>query len=510
MTVTAVLRQLKQSQINLRLDGTVLHYSCPAGALTDELRRTILDHKPVLVSLFSTVAEIARSSACRRPTDDNLPKTPWFEWYLDTFDPREHGWAIGLVIKFPGQVMLDVLRSAVLELIARHDAFRLRLSPTADGNWTLCMAPNALDGAAIVAHDLSDVPDEARLERLRLIGTDLRQQLNIVNGPVLGVAICTFADCTGDVILLVIHHNIVDGYSVQLIARDLIQIYQTLLASGGLQSRSAYISYKQYLTETYYRTQQTDFVAESVAFWLESDRLRRVRRLPVDHLHGRHTTGNSRRIVQSLDSSLMRQLGTAAASRGAALHELILHAVGGAFHRWTNHEYLRIDFEHHGRDVLGPSSPLTETVGPMTVKVPVLLNVRAATSDLKAISIELRDSVEHGLGYGFLRYCCQDPVVRQRLTACRPAQVLLNNRLSIWRAAPKAGPIDLYGARIGQIGGLAPPGKADPVSYDILIECDGSMDGAVMTWTYSGAIHRDETVRSLASAAFTSLSSLTG
>ena len=51
-------------------------------------------------------------------------------------------------------------------------------------------------------------------------------------------------------------------------------------------------------------------------------------------------------------------------------------------------------------------------------------------------------------------------------------------------------------------------GKADVISYDMMIECDGAGPAMQVTWVYSGDIHRDETIGSLAEDLYTQLAAL--
>ena len=46
------------------------------------------------------------------------------------------------------------------------------------------------------------------------------------------------------------------------------------------------------------------------------------------------------------------------------------------------------------------------------------------------------------------------------------------------------------------------------VSYDLMIDCEGSSEVAVVNWIYSGAIHREETINALSKRFLDSLRAL--
>jgi hypothetical protein len=53
-------------------------------------------------------------------------------------------------------------------------------------------------------------------------------------------------------------------------------------------------------------------------------------------------------------------------------------------------------------------------------------------------------------------------------------------------------------------------GGANPYSYDLMLECDGDGSELVLSWVFSRAIHRQETIRAVAEDYFAQLAALVG
>ena len=51
-------------------------------------------------------------------------------------------------------------------------------------------------------------------------------------------------------------------------------------------------------------------------------------------------------------------------------------------------------------------------------------------------------------------------------------------------------------------------GGENPVSYDLMVECDNTPEGPTVTWVYSSALHRPQTIEALAEGAIEQLRQL--
>jgi hypothetical protein len=247
---------------------------------------------------------------------------------------------------------------------------------------------------------------------------------------------------------------------------------------------------------------------EARAFWLDAHRLQPGARLPVDLEGGRHTDRNSRRLSMTCPPELVSRLADSVhGQKDVSLNDLLLFGLARAWARWTGDGALRLDVEHNGRAGVVPGVDLARTLGATTLKFPMLLEAKAseeARSSFASLKRTVRDTVAHALDYGLLRYG-PDETVRQRLAALGAPQVFFNNRGATLSSQPPKS------AMPGGVESLAFPnleGREYTVSYDLMIECDGAGPALQVTWVYSGAIHREETIRALAEDFYRQLAAL--
>jgi hypothetical protein len=137
---------------------------------------------------------------------------------------------------------------------------------------------------------------------------------------------------------------------------------------------------------------------------------------------------------------------------------------------------------------------LVRTIGPTTLKVPVLFELQPEAppaQGLGQIRRTLRETMDHALGFGLLRYG-QDPAARERLLGIGSPQVFFNNR------GLTLGPVPAAEGGFEPLVLPRPDGGENPVSYDLMVECDNTPEGPKVTWVYSSALHRPETIEALA------------
>ncbi len=119
-----------------------------------------------------------------------------------------------------GPLQTDSLRSALQNLVARHEALRTTLAP--GGEVQHIHRPVQVE---VPAADWSQVETAARALRLDAVQMEeARQSFDLVRGPLIRARLICLA---GDhhVMVVTIHHLICDGYSFGILLRELGEIY---------------------------------------------------------------------------------------------------------------------------------------------------------------------------------------------------------------------------------------------------------------------------------------------
>jgi amino acid adenylation domain-containing protein len=167
------------------------------------------------------VAEIPR----RAPGRTDLPLSYGQEqlWFLDRFAPGLTAYNVPNALELSGPLDVAALGRALDALVARHEALRTRLAPCADGHPVqMITAPGPV---RIETVDMSDTAREERAGRLRtFIAAETVQPFSLADGPLLRVYLVKLAD-REHMLLVVVHHAVFDGWSADVMVRDLAALY---------------------------------------------------------------------------------------------------------------------------------------------------------------------------------------------------------------------------------------------------------------------------------------------
>ncbi|MFY0565971.1 non-ribosomal peptide synthase/polyketide synthase [Archangium lansingense] len=466
--------------------------------------QTVAELAPV-VGTIAPRPEVSQEEGAPRG-DEELPMLPHQKWLVETFDMETQTWASTLFWDVPAETRVDLLRASVAFLSEQQDVLRLRLQRTAEG-WTSRLLASAGE-PHVEELDLTGRTPEAQREAMMEVARRLQSHLSITRGPVLALVVCRLGGSGPDKLILSLHHCMYDGYAMPMLLGDLHTTYMRLASGQPPKPLAVSTSYRQYMLTVAAQGRSPEAMREARAFWLDEARLRPSSPMPVDMQGGQHTTHNSRRLSTPIAPELADRLADYVRAHGDVyLNDLLLFGLARAWARWSGDRPLRVDVEHNGRADMVPGVDLSRTVGPTNLKFPMVFELKAAEAPSVAFASAkrtVRETMAHALDYGLLRYG-PDETVRQRLAACGSPQVFFNNKGATLGKPQQEAPMP------GGIEFIVPPrldGKADIISYDLMIECDGAGPAMQITWVYSGDIHREETLRSLAEDLYAQLAAL--
>jgi acyl carrier protein len=443
----------------------------------------------------------ALGSAGEEAEPGEVPISPHQRWFAETFDVERQTWALTVLWEVPPGLALDRdrLRAAATALVAHHDALRLRYHrASASAPWGVYIGATA-EPPPVEVHAVTAEDAEERRRAVLAIASELQHRMSIVRGPVLAFTVCEMQGREQDKLVICIHHSVYDAYSLDIVFEDLLSAYMQLATGQSPVLPAASASYGRYL-RAFAQLRHGPELARARAFWLQPARLLETPPLPVDLPGGRHTDRNTRRHATPIDAELAGQIrGWLSQAPEATLNDLLLFGVTRALAQWTGAPAVRVDFEHNGRSGVISGVDLVRMVGPTTVKVPLrfaLDPAAPAARALREVQETFRETLAHAAGYGLLRFGEPGPD-RERLAASRAPQVFFNNRgLTVGRVAPPPA----FGA-FQTLTFRRPDGEENAISHDLMIECDNTPAGPVVSWVFSSAQYREETIAAIARAA---------
>ncbi|WP_422751932.1 non-ribosomal peptide synthetase/MFS transporter [Micromonospora sp. WMMD708] len=155
-----------------------------------------------------------------RPEDAEVPLSYAQErvWFMDQLAPGEAAYHIAVPLRVRGPLDVTALRAALAALTARHESLRSRFPADADGKPTVVVAD-----AVEVPLTVVDAPDERAAQEL--VEAASLAPFDLAAGPLLRALLIRLA-ADDHVLFLSKHHIVGDGWSVDVLLRDLITAYR--------------------------------------------------------------------------------------------------------------------------------------------------------------------------------------------------------------------------------------------------------------------------------------------
>lgn len=174
-----------------------------------------------------------------RPPDAEVPLSYAQErvWFMHQIAPGEAAYHIAVPLRVRGPLDVAALRAALAGLTRRHESLRTRFPADAYGRPTV-----VIEEAVTVPLTIVDAPDEAAAQEL--VEAAAAEPFDLAEGPLLRALLIRLAADDDDlasapqdgvpdrmnvddhVLFLGKHHIVGDGWSVDVLLRDLITLYR--------------------------------------------------------------------------------------------------------------------------------------------------------------------------------------------------------------------------------------------------------------------------------------------
>jgi hypothetical protein len=144
-------------------------------------------------------------------------------WFLDQLAPNNSLYNISSAIRMEGRLDLEALEKVVNEIIRRHEVLRTRFEVEEEkpvqviDKWE----PHPLE-----LNDLTSLPSEEQEERVvRVAREESEAGFDLGRGPLLRVKVLKLGD-EAHVALFTVHHIVSDGWSINILIREVGALYQ--------------------------------------------------------------------------------------------------------------------------------------------------------------------------------------------------------------------------------------------------------------------------------------------
>ncbi|HYH80098.1 MAG TPA: amino acid adenylation domain-containing protein, partial [Longimicrobium sp.] len=296
-----------------------------------ELPLRALFEGPTVAEMARAVEEMRRAELPVLPPvvpverDGTLPLSFAQErlWFIDRLEPESAAYNVPVVWRVGGALDEAALERSLSEIVRRHEALRTVFREV-DGSPVQVVAP--FGGFILPVEDLSGLSDADREAALRRrAGEEARRAFDLSAGPLFRAALLRLG-AEDHVLLLCMHHILVDQWSMGVLRRELSTLYAAYREDGESPLAELAVQYADYAV--WQRGQlRGEVLDRHLAYWKEHlAGAPELLELPTDRPRPAVQTYRGAREGIMLSGELLARLEALGRSEGATLFMTLLAA----------------------------------------------------------------------------------------------------------------------------------------------------------------------------------------
>ncbi|HZW73232.1 MAG TPA: condensation domain-containing protein, partial [Caldimonas sp.] len=253
-------------------------------------------------------------------------------WFLDRIETTGSSYHVDLAWRLQGDLDVRALEDALSAVIARHESLRT-VFPSTDG--VPEQVVQAAKPVSLQAIDLIDDAPEIRLTALeRIARAEAARPFDLATGPLLRATLVRL-DTADHALILTLHHIVCDGWSLDIIARELSELYGA--ASAGKPAALAPVSL-QHADYTMWQQRQRESGTweDDRAYWSQRLAGAPTLDLPGDRPRPATRTTRGGRVSKVLAADRARAIVDAGRAHGVTLHMTLVAAFSVLIARHTD------------------------------------------------------------------------------------------------------------------------------------------------------------------------------
>jgi amino acid adenylation domain-containing protein len=201
--------------------------------------RRLFERPTVAALAVSVESALGAGGALQAPPIEPVPRSGSLPlsyaqrrlWFLDQLSPGSAVYNIPHPLEIGGDLDVQVLQAALTEVVRRHESLRTAF-PSVDGEPVQAIAPAGPFSLPVL--DVEGLDETVRhREATRLVETESLRPFDIGTGPTFRTTLVRLGR-ERHLLLLTMHHIVADGWSLEILARELMALYEAFAA--GLPS----------------------------------------------------------------------------------------------------------------------------------------------------------------------------------------------------------------------------------------------------------------------------------
>ena len=351
MKITQLLTELNDREIFVSLDGDDLVINYEGDSIPDFLIDQLRNNKAELVSYLKRYAdkEKVESIPLIEPQSGyELSLSQNRLYILSQFEDGSAAYNMPNAIPLEGQYDVEILKKAIYKVLERHEVLRTVFREETEGEVRQVVLSLSETGFSILQKDFS-IENDSQSSAEAYVIQDAYVPFDLHSGPLLRVALLRLSN-TDYILYYNMHHIISDGWSMDILTRDIMACYNHMANGIPLALPKLSVQYKDYAAWQLSQIKTAAFQSHR-SFWLNTF----SGELPILDLPGinqrlalKTYNGRILRTVFSKDetSAINRYVN----SRSGTLFMFLMASLKALLYRYTGQEDIIIGTPVAGRE----------------------------------------------------------------------------------------------------------------------------------------------------------------
>jgi tyrocidine synthetase-3 len=268
-------------------------------------------------------------------------------WILEQVEEDRVAYNMPVCYRLEGELNREALVKALYTIIDRHEILRTRFVVVEGEPWQKVHSTEA-SGFKLQEEDISSEPDQQQYIQ-GMLEEEKQRPFDLEKGPLLrGHLLQLSAD--QHMLLFNMHHIISDGWSVDVLAKELTQLYNSYAKGEAVQLSPLPIQYRDY-SAWQSRQLSSAEMQEHGNYWKEQFKQGApVLGLPTDYTRPATKTYKGATIKSVLNKELSDGIKSLSLRKGTSVFISLLSAIKILLYRYTGQQDIVIGFPVSGRD----------------------------------------------------------------------------------------------------------------------------------------------------------------
>ena len=363
-----LFKELKKLDANLYLDDGTLKLNIKEGLMTQELATTIKQNKEQIIALLSSKKKADYIEIEKSEIKSSYPLSPAQSklWLLSQMEAGSETYNMFNFFKLENDYDVESFKRAIWSVLERHEILRTVFREDAKGNVGQEIRALGDLNFEIGFEDYSENenPEESATAYVK---QDSYAPFDLENGPLIRVCLLKLADAQY-MLYYNMHHIICDGWSMNILARDIMAYYKHHTEGAQVELPDLQIQYKDFanwqlkeLESPAYQTHKKywlDKIAEDV---LTLD-------LPSSKQRPLEKTFNGRQLGTILSKADATAIKNYVAEKEGTLFMFLLSSLKVLFYRYTSQEDIIVTSPVAGRGHLNLEDQIGYYINTIAIK----------------------------------------------------------------------------------------------------------------------------------------------